>query len=106
MLAFVLLGDFRVYLLIFGLLSYGGLRRAARAADPVYRLLGKRGLGTVDMPAPNLSLVDGELAFREHDGGHTDAPDWPIFLKWARRYLEPRQLPNLKSRIPNPKSRR
>jgi hypothetical protein len=36
LVAFVLLGDFRVYLLIFTLLSYGGARRAARTADPVY----------------------------------------------------------------------
>jgi hypothetical protein len=62
---------------------------AARAADPVYRLLGTKGLGTVDMPPPDLSLVSGELAYREHRGGHTDAPDWPIFMQWAKRYLDP-----------------
>jgi hypothetical protein len=28
-----------------------------------------------------------ELAFREHDGGHTDAPDGPAFLRFAQRYL-------------------
>jgi len=36
MLAFVLLGDFRVYLLVFGLLAYAGPRRAARATDPLH----------------------------------------------------------------------
>jgi hypothetical protein len=60
---------------------------AAAGADPVYRLLGARGLGTTEMPAPDVSLVDGDLAFREHAGGHTDAPDWPVFLQWAQRYF-------------------
>jgi hypothetical protein len=36
MVAFVLLGDFRVYLLVFGLLAYAGPRRSARAADPLH----------------------------------------------------------------------
>jgi hypothetical protein len=35
MVAFVLVGDFRVYLLIFTLLAYAGSRRAVRAADPL-----------------------------------------------------------------------
>jgi hypothetical protein len=60
---------------------------AAVAADPVYRLLGAHGLGTTEMPAPDSSLVGGELGFREHAGGHTDVPDWPVFLQWARRYF-------------------
>jgi hypothetical protein len=61
---------------------------AARAAEPVYRLLGRKGLGTADMPPPNLPLVSGELAYNEHDAGHIDAPDWPLFVQWAKRYLD------------------
>jgi len=64
---------------------------AAVGAEPVYRLLGARGLGTHDMPPPDLSLTEGALAYREHDGGHTDAPDWPTFIQWASRYLDPRR---------------
>jgi len=60
---------------------------ASLAADPVYRLLGKNGLGTTEMPAPDVSLTSGENAFREHEGGHTDAPDWPVFLQFAQRYF-------------------
>jgi len=60
---------------------------AAVAAEPVYRLLGARGLGTAVRPQPDVSLTDGELAFREHVGGHTDALDWAVFLQWARRYF-------------------
>jgi hypothetical protein len=60
---------------------------AAVAAGPVYRLLGRRDLGTSVMPAPDVALVSGEIAFREHVGAHTDGPDWPVFLAYASRYL-------------------
>jgi len=58
------------------------------AAGPVYRLLGKKDLGTAAMPAPDVALTSGELAFREHVGPHTDVPDWPVFLDYAAKYLE------------------
>ena len=67
---------------------------AAVAAGPVYRLLGKKDLGTPGnyltdpMPPINAALIDGELAWRQHDGGHTDAPNWPVFLQWANRYIK------------------
>jgi hypothetical protein len=66
---------------------------AAVAAGPVYRLLGKRDLGTPGnyltdpMPPINTALVDGEIAWRQHNGGHTDGPNWPAFLAWADRYI-------------------
>ncbi len=56
-------------------------------ASPVYTLLGKRGLSTTQMPAPGTALIAGDLAFREHIGGHTDLPDWPVFIKFAQRYF-------------------
>jgi (4-O-methyl)-D-glucuronate---lignin esterase len=31
--------------------------------------------------------MTGELAFRQHEGGHTDGPNWPSFLKFATRYM-------------------
>ena len=62
---------------------------ATAAAGPVYRLLGKRDLGTTDMPAPNTALISGDLAFRQHDGGHTDALNWPTFITFASRYWTP-----------------
>jgi len=34
------------------------------------------------------ALIDGELAFRQHAGGHTTGPNWPIFLKFADRYIK------------------
>ena len=62
---------------------------ATVAAGPVFRLLGKRDLGTTEFPPIETALVDGELAFRQHSGGHTTGPNWPIFLDWATRYIKP-----------------
>jgi (4-O-methyl)-D-glucuronate---lignin esterase len=61
---------------------------AAVAAGPVYELLGKKALGTVEFPPVDTSLMDGELAFRQHSGGHTTGPNWPTFLSWADRYIK------------------
>ena len=61
--------------------------KACVAAGPVYRLLGKKDLGTDEMPAPDTPLTTGDIGFRLHAGGHTDLPDWPAFLKFADRYL-------------------
>jgi hypothetical protein len=60
---------------------------ATVTAGRVYRLLGKKDLGTTDMPAPNVALVAGDIAFREHIGAHTDLPDWPVFLDYAAKYF-------------------
>jgi hypothetical protein len=34
-----------------------------------------------------MGLVSGEVAFRQHSGGHTAGPNWPAFLTWAARYF-------------------
>jgi hypothetical protein len=65
---------------------------AAVLAGPAYRLLGKKDLGTPGdyltdkMPAVN-TLLGGELAWRQHDGGHTNAPNFPAFYEWAGRSI-------------------
>jgi hypothetical protein len=64
-----------------------GMFLAEVAAGPVYRLLGHRDLGTTEFPPPGTALVTGDLAFRQHNGGHTPAPNWPAFLDFAARYL-------------------
>lgn len=64
-----------------------GMFLAAVYAGPVYELLGKKGLGTTKYPPQGTALVDGELAFREHSGGHTVGPNWPTFIKYADRYF-------------------
>jgi len=57
-------------------------------AGPVYKLLGKKDLGTLEFPPIETSLTDGEIAFRQHSGGHTTGPNWPTFIIYAARYLK------------------
>jgi hypothetical protein len=66
-----------------------GMFLASVAAGPVYKLLGKKDLGTSEYPPQETALLDGEIAFRQHAGGHTTGPNWPTFLQWADRYLKP-----------------
>ena len=65
-----------------------GMFLAAVGAGPVYRLLGKKDLGTIEFPPIEVSLIDGDVAFRQHSGGHTPGPNWPTFLTLADRYLK------------------
>jgi hypothetical protein len=62
---------------------------AAAAAGPVYRLLGKKDMGTTEFPPIETPLMDGDVAFRQHSGGHTPAPNWPTFITFAERYFTP-----------------
>ncbi len=64
-----------------------GMFMAAVAASPVYRLLGERGLGATTFPPMETPLIDGDLGFRQHAGGHTPAPNWPTFIEFASRYM-------------------
>ena len=64
-----------------------GMFLAAVGASPVYELLGKKGLGTTVFPPIETALISGGLAFRQHSGGHTPAPNWPTFIEFASRYL-------------------
>lgn len=64
-----------------------GMFLAGVHAGPVYELLGKKGLGTAQYPAKETALADGEIVFRQHAGGHTVGPNWPVFLKYAQRYF-------------------
>jgi hypothetical protein len=66
---------------------------AAVAAGPVFRLLGKKDLGTSEFPAVETPLTGGELAFRQHKGGHTTGPNWPTFLAFADRYIKSHAVP-------------
>jgi lysophospholipase L1-like esterase len=74
-------------------LDHQGSYMAAVAAGPVFRLLGAKDLGismdyhTAKMPPVNVGLLDGQLAWRQHDGGHTDAPNWKYFIPWADHFL-------------------
>jgi hypothetical protein len=65
-----------------------GMFLAEVAAGPVYKLRGKKDLGTSEFPPVETALIDGDLAFRQHSGGHTPAPNWPTFLEFAGRYMK------------------
>jgi len=59
------------------------------AAGPVWRLLGKSDLGTTEMPALDVPVATGTLAYLDHDGPHTiNALDWKTFLDFADRQLK------------------
>ncbi len=64
-----------------------GMFLAGVGAGPVYKLLGKKDLGTTEFPPIETPLIDGDIAFRQHSGGHTPGPNWPTFLKFAESKL-------------------
>jgi hypothetical protein len=71
-------------------------------AGPVYRLLGKKDFGTpgdylTDPMPPVNQLIGGELAWRQHDGGHDVTPNWPAFFKWVAAYIKAPSLPQVPS---------
>jgi hypothetical protein len=74
-------------------LDHQGSYMAAIAAGETFKLLGAKDLGvsndyhTEKMPAVNVGLLDGQLAWRQHDGGHTDAPNVKYFIKWADKFI-------------------
>jgi hypothetical protein len=65
-----------------------GMFLGAVGAGPVYKLLGKKDMGTTEFPPLETALVSGDVAYREHGGGHTDLPNWPTFLTFADRYMK------------------
>lgn len=75
-------------------LDQQGSYMATIAAGSVFILLGVHDLGvsndylTEKMPPVNNGLLDGELAWRQHDGGHTDAPNFKYFIPWASKMLK------------------
>jgi lysophospholipase L1-like esterase len=67
-------------------------------AGPVYRLLDKKDFGTsgdylTDPMPPVNQLIGGELAWRQHDGGHDITPNWPAFFQWVSTYIKAPPLP-------------
>jgi lysophospholipase L1-like esterase len=75
-------------------LDQQGSYMAAVAAGPVFRLFGARDLGLTEdyrvatMPPVNTGRLEGELAWRQHDGGHEDRSNMSFFIDWANRLLQ------------------
>jgi hypothetical protein len=60
---------------------------AAVAAEPVYKLYGKQGLGTDQMPAAGEAILH-DIGYLEHAGGHGTVPsDWEVFLKFMQMHF-------------------
>lgn len=76
-------------------LDQKGSYMAAVAAGKVFRLLGVKDMGVGDdyhadrvkMPPVNHGLLDGHLAWRQDDGGHTDAPNTKYFIRWVDKFI-------------------
>lgn len=64
-----------------------GMFLAAVGAGPVYKLLGKKDLGTTEFPPLETALIGGDIAFRQHSAGHVTGPNWPTFLTFASTYI-------------------
>jgi hypothetical protein len=73
-------------------LDQRGSWMATVAASPVWTLLGTKSLGveedyhTAKMPPVNDGLLSGQLAWRQDDGGHTDAPNMKYFIQWVDQF--------------------
>ncbi|HEA22262.1 MAG TPA: acetylxylan esterase [Pricia antarctica] len=63
-----------------------GMFLAGVEASPVYELLGKNGLPNTTYPTMGSALTDGEIAFRQHAGGHSTGPNWSTFISWSHTY--------------------
>jgi hypothetical protein len=66
-----------------------GMYLTCVGATPVYRLLGRQGLIMPEAkPQVDVGYIEGDIAYRYHNGGHTDAPDWPAFFEFAKKYIK------------------
>lgn len=80
-------------------LDQRGSYMATIAAGAAYKLLDAKDLGVSNdymkekMPPVNVGLMDGQLAWRQHDGGHTDAPNFKYFIPWAGKLLNYEKKP-------------
>jgi hypothetical protein len=81
-------------------LDQQGSYMATVAAGAVFKLLGVKDIGvsndykTEKMPPVNTGMLDGALAWRQHDGGHTDAPNVKYFIAWAKKMMEQEKAGN------------
>jgi len=71
-----------------GWIDAKGMFLGAVGAGPVYKLLGRKDFGTTEFPPLETALLEGDIAFRQHRGGHTAGPNWGTFLTFADRYIK------------------
>ncbi|MGA9673028.1 MAG: acetylxylan esterase [Terracidiphilus sp.] len=74
-------------------LDHEGSFMATIDASRVFTMLGVKGLDiegdyrSAKMPLVNEGHLDGQLAWRQHDGGHTDAPNMKWFIQWTDKFI-------------------
>ncbi|MGI4968598.1 MAG: alpha/beta hydrolase family protein [Janthinobacterium lividum] len=80
-------------------LDQRGSYQATVAAGAVFKLLGAKDLGVSNdyqaeaMPPVLTGQLAGQLAWRQHDGGHTDGPNFQYFIPWASTWLHYTRMP-------------
>jgi len=80
-------------------LDHRGSYMATVAAGVAFKLLGAKDIGVSNdywkeaKPTVNVGLLEGHLAWRQHDGGHTDAPNFKYFIPWANKMLSYEKKP-------------
>lgn len=60
---------------------------AAAAASPAWVILGRRGLEASQFPAVLTPITSGKIGFRQHQGGHNNRDNWPVFIAYAATQL-------------------
>ena len=70
---------------------------AAVAAEPVYKLFGKKGLGTGRIPESGTPILN-DIGYYMHKGGHgmnaeDGTSDWNVYLDFMDRHLKPEPVP-------------
>ncbi len=80
-------------------LDQKGSYMATIAAGTAFKFLGAADLGVTNnylkesMPPVNEGLLSGQLSWRQHEGGHTDAPNFKYFIPWASAFLNYKKTP-------------
>jgi len=65
-----------------------GMFEACVEADPAYRLYGKVGIEPSEFPPIGTGILTGQIAWRQHEKGHTPGPNWPFFLDFATKHFK------------------
>lgn len=62
---------------------------AGKAAEPVYALYNREGIGCDNQPAVDVAMNKGYIAYHVRSGGHAILEyDWTKFIEYADRYLK------------------
>lgn len=63
--------------------------QACVEAEPAFRLSGRRGVGSTEMPKPDQPLHESAIGYYAHAGGHNlTAFDWRMFMDFADRHFD------------------